>query len=176
VGVPDRELLTLEPMARDPEVGRWLAAMEDCRRDTLRELAGVTDAMLDVVPSGSDNSVATLLYHVALVEADWLLADIFLLDDARSVEPALLPFVDRDREGHLTAVSGESLAEHVVRLAAIRAILLERLHTMPATDFHQPRRRDAYDVTPNWVVHHLLQHEAEHRSELVRIKRDLARS
>jgi hypothetical protein len=173
--VSDRQLLTLEPIASDPEVGRWLAAMEDCRRDTLREIDGVTDAMLDVVPAGSDNSVATLIYHIALIEADWLLADVFGLQDARSAEPALLPFVDRDVDGHLTTVEGRSLGEHLERLTAIRSILLERLRPMPASDFHLARRRERYDVAPDWVVHHLLQHEAEHRSEIARIKRDLLR-
>lgn len=32
-----RKTLALVPIADDPEVGRWLAALEDCRRDTLRE-------------------------------------------------------------------------------------------------------------------------------------------
>jgi len=32
----EREVLALEPMADDPEVGRWLSAMEDARRDTLK--------------------------------------------------------------------------------------------------------------------------------------------
>ena len=38
---PEREQLTLDPIADAPEVGRWLAAMQDARRDTLRELEGV---------------------------------------------------------------------------------------------------------------------------------------
>jgi hypothetical protein len=32
--------------------------------------------------------------------------------------------------------------------------------------FHAPRVRERYDVSPAWVVHHLLQHESEHRSEI----------
>lgn len=173
--MPDRQLLILQPIAADPEVGRWLAALEDCRRDTLRELDGVTNAMLDVVPTGSDNSIATLLYHIALIEADWLLADVFGQQDARSAEPTLLPFMDRDADGQLTAVQGQTMAEHLARLSAVRSMLLNRLKPMPASDFHLPRRRDDYDVAPDWVVHHLLQHEAEHRSEIARVRRDILR-
>lgn len=44
---PVRERLTLEPIADAPEVGRWLSALEDGRRDTLRELDTVTSEMLD---------------------------------------------------------------------------------------------------------------------------------
>ena len=157
--MPDRELLSLEPIADDPEVGRWLAALEDSRRDTLLALEGAADDTVDVVPEWSDNSLGSLLYHVALVEADWLLADIFGHESATESEPALLPFTDRDDEGRLTLVPGETIAQH-----------LERLRPMPSSDFHTPRSRERYDVTPAWVVHHLLQHEAEHRSEIVRLR------
>jgi hypothetical protein len=166
---PERELLSLEPIADDPEVGRWLAAMEDCRRDTLQALEGVDDASLDLRSEASENSLGTILYHVALVEADWLLADIFGEESATSAEPALLPFMPRDDAGELTHVPGETLEQHLERLAAVRDILLNRLRPMPAADFHGVRRRERFDVTPAWVVHHLLQHEAEHRSEIVRV-------
>jgi uncharacterized damage-inducible protein DinB len=173
---PERELLSLEPIADDPEVGRWLAAMEDCRRDTLAALDGAGDDSLDLVPAGSDNSLGTILYHVALVEADWLLADIFGHESAGAAEPTLLPFADRDEAGQLAAVRGETLAQHLERLAEVRKILLDRLRSMPSADFHRPRSRERYDVTPAWVVHHLLQHEAEHRSEIVRLRAQLDRA
>jgi uncharacterized damage-inducible protein DinB len=171
----EREKLTLEPIADDPEVGRWLSALEDCRRDTLRELEGLADSALGRRPPGSDNDVGSVLYHIALIEADWLLVDIFGEDVATSTEAALLPFTDRDAAGELTRVEGESLAQHLERLAAVRAVLLERLRSMPVTDFHRPRARPEYDVSPAWVVHHLLQHEAEHRSEIGWLKARLAR-
>ena len=169
----EREVLSLEPIAHDPEVGRWLAAMEDCRRDTLTELGGLGDDVLDAKPPGAENSIGSVLYHVALVEADWLLVDIFGFDGTRSPDPVLLPFSDRNAEGQLTHVPGETLEQQLDRLAAVRGILLDRLRPMSSGDFHTTRARDAYDVTPAWVVHHLLQHEAEHRSEIVRLRRDL---
>jgi hypothetical protein len=45
---------------------------------------------------------------------------------------------------------------------------------MTAEDFHTPRAREDYDVSPAWVLHHLLQHEAEHRSEIVRLRSQLS--
>lgn len=170
----ERERLVLEPIADDREVGRWLSALEDCRRDTLTELEGVGDDALDVRPVGADNSLGSLLYHVALIEADWLLVDIFGATSPTAEEEALLPFTDRDAAGELTHVEGETLAQHLDRLAQVRAILLERLRPMSAEDFHTPRVREDYDVSPAWVLHHLLQHEAEHRSEIVRLRSRLS--
>jgi hypothetical protein len=41
-------------------------------------------------------------------------------------------------------------------------------------DFTTPRARDDYDVSPVWIVHHLLQHESEHRSEIGWLRRHSA--
>jgi DinB superfamily len=161
----EHELLTLEPIADVPEIGRWLSAMEDGRRDTLRELEGVTREMVDWRPDAPLNSIGTLLYHIGLVEADWLLVDIQGRDYPTWLRD-VLPYPDRDDRDHLTHVEGQPLQEHLDRLATIRAHLLEELRPMSAEDFHAPRVRERYDVSPAWVLHHLLQHEAEHRSHI----------
>jgi uncharacterized damage-inducible protein DinB len=170
----EREVLTLAPMADAPEVGRWLSAMEDGRRDTLRELEGVSDAVIDLRPPRSENSIGTTLYHVALIEADWLFDDIFGIQLSDSELAVLFPFADRDSGGRLTDVQGESLAVHLRRLAAVRQVLIERLRPMSVEGFHTTRARERYDVSPAWVVHHLLQHESEHRAEIGWLKVQLA--
>jgi len=167
--VPARERLFLDPDGADPEVGRWLAALEDGRRDTLRELEGVTPVMVDRRPDGPLDSMGTLLYHIALIEADWVATDILGLDEPPELV-AMLPWPDRRPDGHLTKVEGLSLDDHIARLAAVRAFALERLRPMSAVDFHRVRSLAAYDVAPDWVIHHLLQHEAEHRSHLAWIR------
>ena len=57
----ERKVLVLEPLADDPEVGRWLAALEDARRDTIHELSGVSAEMVDARPDPLLNSIGTLL-------------------------------------------------------------------------------------------------------------------
>jgi uncharacterized damage-inducible protein DinB len=37
---------------------------------------------------------------------------------------------------------------------------------MTLQDFRRPRQLPEYDVTPEWILHHLMQHEAEHRGEM----------
>jgi hypothetical protein len=162
--------LTLEPVAGEPEVGRWLAALADCRQETLSTLDGLTDADLHVRPPGSENSIATLLHHLALIEADWLVDDVFGIPLEESELAPWFPLADRDESGLLTVSSGESLAQLLDRLAAVREEAMRSLSGLSLEEFHAPRRRASYDVSPIWVVHHLLQHEAEHRSELAWVR------
>jgi hypothetical protein len=79
--MPERRLLVLTPVGDDPEIGRWLASLEDGPADKLKELAGVT------VPIANE-------------------------------------------------------------------------------DVHRVRSFDDYDAAPDWVLHHILQHQAEHRSHI----------
>jgi uncharacterized damage-inducible protein DinB len=171
----EREVLALEPVADDPEVGRWLSAMEDARRDTLRELDDVQDEAVDWRPEGAENTIGTLLYHIALVEADWLLTDILGSDGAALWPHDWLPFDDRDAEHRLTAVQGESLERHLDRLAAVRSLFLDQMRSMSGEEFHRVRSRERFDVAADWVVHHLLQHEAEHRAQIAALRDARAR-
>jgi hypothetical protein len=173
--MPDRRRLVLEPFGEDPEVGRWLAALEDGRRDTLRELEGVTPTMVDRRADGLLESIGTILYHIALIEADWVATEILELDDPPELA-ALLPWPDRGADGRLTAIEGVPLEEHIRRLADVRRFALDRLRSMPAAEFQRIRGLPAYDVAPDWVIHHLLQHEAEHRSHVAWIRDTLAES
>jgi hypothetical protein len=44
--------------------------------------------------------------------------------------------------------------------------ILAAYQAMDVHEFRRVRRLADYDVTPEWVLHHLMQHEAEHRSEI----------
>jgi len=77
----------------------------------------------------------------------------------------------------VTQVTGYSLAEHLQRLAVVRGLLLDMFEAMDLAEFRRVRALPHYDVTPEWVLHHLMQHEAEHRSQIgslrARAKRQL---
>jgi uncharacterized damage-inducible protein DinB len=165
-----REVLSLAPAADEPEVGRRLSAPADARDRTLRELEGVPDDILGGRPPGAENSIGTLLYHIALIEADWLYTDILGIDDPPPRLRELVPIDDRDLEGRLSVVDEMSLDDHPDRLAAVRRLVHEHLRPMDGEGFHRPHARRDHDVTPVWVLHHLLQHEAEHRAQIAWVR------
>ena len=169
----------------EPEIGRWLWALEDTRRRTKSSLDGLTQAVIDwphpltrslgLRTSGEGpgvrpgNSIGTLLYHLAAIEIDWLYSDVLQSQWPPELE-ALFPFDVRDEQGHLIAVRGLSLDGHLHRLDAVRSILLDTFRGMTLHEFRRARRVNDRDVTPEWVIHHLMQHEAEHRGQIGEIR------
>jgi hypothetical protein len=95
--VDERKRPTLDPIAEDAEVGRWLSAMEDARWRTLRELEGLPHRAVDWTLPGGGNSIGTLLYHVAVIEADWLFEEI-LGGEGSPWPQELFPFDVRETE------------------------------------------------------------------------------
>ena len=167
----EKRQLTLEPLEGfDPEVGAWLWAFQDARRRTLEALAGLDDQTVNWAAPDGSNSIGTLLYHLAVIEIDWLLAEILAGADFPPEFTELLKYDVRDDAGHLVAVIVEPLETHLERLARCRAYFLEQVAGMSAADFHRPRLLEQYDVSPAWVIHHLMQHEAEHRGQIGEIR------
>ena len=168
----DRRRLTVEPLeGYAPEVARALWGMVDTRRRTLRTLEGVSDEVLDWSPPyDAANSIGTLLYHLADVEASWLFRETLEVEPWPDEVATLFPHVDRDDAGVLTVVAGLPMTAHLDRLADVRSMLLESLREMTAADYRRPREPEAYDVTPEWVLHHLMQHEAEHRGQIGEVR------
>lgn len=156
----------VEPLtAADEELGAWLWAMQDARRRTLEELEHLDGRMLDWQPAPDASSIGTILYHMALIEADWLYEEV-LVQPYPAEAQALLPIDHRDSAGQLSVVQGWDLPRYLELLQTVRGWLLATFQQLDSADFRRPRALPAYDVTPQWVLHHLLQHEAEHRGQL----------
>lgn len=167
---PPRELKVVDPgVASDPIVGAWLWALQDGRRRLLEALEGVTPAMVDWTPAGGRSSIGTILYHIADIEADWLYVEV-LEGDLPTEVRALFPIPTRDADGRLMHVPGFPLAAHLSRLATVRGLLVDVFRDMPLAEFRRVRSFEPYDVAPEWVLHHLIQHEAEHRGQIGSIR------
>lgn len=158
----------VQPLAANAAEARpWLWAIQDCRARTLRVLKEITQDELDA-DFGADDSIATRLYHIALIETDYLCIDVLGANEYLPELKAVLPLPDRDKSGRLSAVTGETPRQHLDRLAMIRRELIGHFSRMTARQFHhaRPLPEWGYEISPAWTLHHLMQHEAEHRGDI----------
>jgi len=158
----------------EPEIGNMLWMLEAGRgrlKQGLAEMDATQEqAILDWRPRPGISSIGTLLYHIAAIETDWLFTEIlagYTPETAVSWPEDLLLYDVRDQQGWLTHVPGEALAHHLQRLDTVRSILLDVFRGMSLAEFRRLRRLEKVEVTPEWVLHHLIQHEAEHRGQIV---------
>lgn len=171
-----KELLAVDgQLSNVAEIGQWLWALQDARQRTMKELQDVTAEMLDWLPPHNESSMGTILYHMADIEADWLYVEVLEQNFPPEVA-ALFTYPTRDDQGKLVQVLDVSLEQHLARLEQVRGLLLEAYKQMDLADFRRPRSLPQYDVTPEWVLHHLMQHGAEHRSQIGALKAQARRS
>ena len=158
-----------ERLVRDsrftPAVGLLVAMLDECRARTLSHLDDLGVPMIDAEVPGHPNTIGTILYHVAAIELDWLYAEI-LGEDFPEETAVWFPVDVRDDTGRLTPVTGESLARHRERLAWVRGLLHDGVVRLDDAFLLEDRPTDGGTVTSEWVLHHLMQHEAEHRGQI----------
>lgn len=167
-------LLQVDPLAGyDAEIGRWLWALEEVRRRTLRLVDGLDQRALDWQgQDGRENSVGSLLYHIALAEMEWVFLDIRQQDLPASMRGDF-PHPAEDGEGRHTQLLGVSLAEHLGRMGRSREVLLNEFRGMSPAEwrrFRPPVDRQDHEVTPEWAIFHLVEHEAGHAFQISSLK------
>ncbi len=160
------------PQAYSASLGTAVWMMDDCRARTIEALDGLPEADVDVIPPGFDNSIGSLLYHIAAIEADWIYVEVLERDYPDWMAP-LFPHDVREDGGRLSVVDDQPLREHLGRLAEVRRRSWHDVRDLSESEFHRARDIPPSPVSPAWVFHHLLQHEAEHRGQIQALRRAL---
>jgi uncharacterized damage-inducible protein DinB len=170
-GLEIMRMQILEPLLDyEPLVGSWLSAFQDVRQRTLDTLEGLKPELIDWCPPWRGNTVSALLYHLAAIEADWLFTDILEKSKFPPQIDELFPSDVHDADGNLTSVPGTSLEAHIQRLADMREYFMVAMRAINDRDFRRARIFPEYRVTPEWVIYHLMQHEAEHRGQIMDLR------
>ena len=153
------------PAGYSPRVAFLLAMTEECRGRTLRLVGDMDPAQIDTPTAWNGNTVGALLYHIAAIELDWLYAEV-MVKDFPAETGTWFPHDVREEGGRLSPAVGDSVEKHLARLAWVRERMRVELAALGDNDLDAIRESGDRTVTPEWVFHHLMQHEAEHRGQL----------
>jgi uncharacterized damage-inducible protein DinB len=152
------------------QIGRYVAQLTETREELLRNAKNLTPEQLGWHPDDNTESIGTHLLHVAAIEWSWVFEEIFQRPDTDydGWEEAL-PL----RLG-LPQVQGKPISYFTERLDRVRENVLEslkgltdedlpRLVSTPIADGGEPLK-EVYTI--DWVLFHIVHHEAHHGGQI----------
>jgi uncharacterized damage-inducible protein DinB len=161
----------------DPEIGRALAALAETRERTLEAVADLPPEWLDAPPPVGVNTIGSLLYHIAQTESGNLYDNLL----GQPPPPDVVARIPghRDAQGVLLTRPGERLDSYLDRLRFVREKLVAAYQPLTLAEYQAARPRSGvvphYEISGAWILHHLMQHEAEHRGHIHLIRESLTR-
>jgi uncharacterized damage-inducible protein DinB len=171
-------IVTCDPVeGYSPQIGRYVAQLNEVRADLLHELDGLSVEQIDWHPDDKTESIGTLLLHLDAVEWSWIHQDIFGASDDKY--PGSWAEAMPIRVG-VPQVQGRPLAAYLEQLAASRARTLEALRGFTDADLARqvgegdpPRGLEPHSVlyTIDWIIWHIIEHEATHVGQVELLRR-----
>jgi uncharacterized damage-inducible protein DinB len=178
---PSPQVVSCDPVPGfSPQIGRYVAQLNETRKELLRYTKNLTPDQLSWHPDDNTESIGTQFLHVAAIEWSWVFEEIFQRPDTDydGWEEAL-PL----RLG-LPQVQDKPLTYFSDRLAQVRQEVLEALTGL--TDEDLPRQVSAPMAegaeppkevfTIDWILFHLVHHEAHHAGQIELLARLLPTS
>jgi uncharacterized damage-inducible protein DinB len=160
-----------------PQVGRYVAQMNEVRADLTQELEGLTIEQIDWHPDENTESIGTMLLHIDAVEWSWIFEDIFGKPDTEY--PGEWSEAMPIRVG-VPQVQGRPIEWYLDKLNATRERTLDVLRGFTDEDLKrlvgesEPRpgqEKRSYLFTIDWIIWHIIHHEASHAGQIELVKR-----
>ena len=155
------------------EIGFYLNAMDEVR-DQLREaVAGMADEQISrsVIPGA--HSIAALVLHIG--EAEWYWMQNVVSGHQVTDEIRNAPFWDVLKEPKLSSKQSYSAEFCLNEIKRIRQQTAETLASFNDTQFDHvfpyERNGETHELTLRWILHHLIDHEAQHKGQILMLKR-----
>lgn len=161
------------PPGFTPEIGRFVAMLEDTRRRTKRYLEGLSAEQLAWYPNDTVESIGTILLHIAAVEHSYIQEDIMRRPMGEEWKIAF-PL----RFG-IPQISGRELSYFLEKLDSVREATETVLKSLTDNDLKrmispldpgEPGNQQI-EFSIEYLLYHLIGHEAHHRGQIAVQKR-----
>ncbi|MHA2065831.1 MAG: DinB family protein [Candidatus Thorarchaeota archaeon] len=158
-----KELITLDRRGDlSPRVAFLFSMMDRMRSRLLRIVEDFSDDEIDYSPDPERiESIGTLLLHIAAVEWSWIFEDID--GEEMDYEKWKHAFALREKIPQLTK---QGLKFFIDRLIEVRSAVFVRLRNLDDSNLHTLVEVGNAEVSIEWVLFHLLEHEAMHIGQI----------
>ncbi|HEY0406102.1 MAG TPA: DinB family protein [Pyrinomonadaceae bacterium] len=154
-------------------VGYYMSALDEIREQLRETVAGLSDEQLAarVVPGA--HSIGALVLHVG--ESEWWWTRCVIGGHAMTDEDRQQPFWDVLLRPEEFAQKGYSAAFCLEAIDEIRAGTRDSLSSFTDEDldriYSHALDGRTLDVSLRWTLHHLADHEAQHKGQILLLKR-----
>jgi uncharacterized damage-inducible protein DinB len=145
-----------------PRVALFYSMMERARGNLLRRVEGLSKEIIDYTPEPKMiESIGTLLLHIAAVEYGWIFEDI----GGQEMEYEKWKYGFSVREGK-DQIKGKDVDFYLSRLREVRQEVFKFLKTLSDKDLDSIVDVDSEKVSIEWILFHLIEHEAMHIGQI----------
>ena len=166
--------LVLTPAAGvDARIGFYLSGMEEVRSQLREAVVGMSDDDLARRSVPRTHAIGALVLHIG--ESEWWWLQCVISNHQLTDEDRRQPFWDVLVDPDQFASRGYSAAYCLEVIDGIRQQTRRLLASFTEDDldrvFHYTRESRSIEVSLRWVLHHLIDHEAQHKGQILMLKR-----
>ena len=150
-----------------PRIAFLYSMMEKVRERLLNRVKGLTIKDLDYTPDEKNiESIGTLLLHIAAVEWSWIFEDM----DGQEMdyEEWKLAFSLREE---IPQIKGKKLKFYLDKLDLVRQDVKDRLTRIEDSELDHLVDVGHAAVSIEWILFHLIEHEAMHVGQMSMLRR-----
>ncbi|MEP6818543.1 MAG: DinB family protein [bacterium] len=166
-----RTLTSIPGLSND--IGFSLSGMDEVREQLREAVAGMSDDQISrpIIPGA--HSIAALVLHIGEAEWHWMQEVVSghqVTDEIRNA-----PYWDVLKEPKRSSQRSYSAEFCLNEIKQIRQQTAETLASFSDAQFDHvfsyERNGKTYDLTLRWILHHLIDHEAQHKGQILMLKR-----
>ena len=155
------------------DIGFYLSGMEEVREQLREAVEEMSEEQIRRPAIPGAHSIAALVLHIG--EAEWWWIQSILTGHKVTDEIRNAPYWDvlKDPDGFSRKTYSAEFC--LAEIKKIRAQTVETLSSFNDSQFDRvftfERRGETHDLTPRWILHHLIDHEAQHKGQILMLKR-----
>lgn len=155
------------------EIGFYLAGMDEVRAQLREAVSGISNADIGRLAVPETHSIGALVLHIG--EAEWWWMQCNVAGHQLTNEDARAAFWDVLKEPDRVASNGYSAEFCLAQADRIREQTRSLLASFAEGDldrtFSFERRETTEERSLRWILHHLIDHEAQHKGQILMLKR-----
>lgn len=155
------------------EIGFYFAGMEEVRQQLEEAVAGMSDEQVQRPALPGAHAIGALVLHIG--EAEWYWMEMVISGHKLSAEDRAMACWDVLEDFDNFPSKGYSAKFCLAEISKIREQTRQKLATFADLDldriFSIERRGEIREQSLRWILHHLIDHEAQHKGQILMLKR-----